>query len=141
MFEHRIDEVRLVHTGSGTNSRPMKCSRTSRPRAIIASVRLGSSPCSAKWAMRLRRSATAVVTAAGDILADSAGYLHGQARGAALSLAGSLGQRPAAEHLLVALIDQGTAEVLDTLHRAGPAGDTASGVPADTIGHHARAAT
>src|SRR5262249_20385815 len=43
----------------------------------------------------------------------------GQARGAASPLADSLGQRPAAEHLLVALIDQGTAEVLQTLSRAG----------------------
>src|SRR5262249_58096846 len=43
----------------------------------------------------------------------------GQARGAASPLADSLGQRPAAEHLLVALIDQGTAEVLQALSRAG----------------------
>jgi hypothetical protein len=35
------------------------------------------------------------------------------------ALAGSLGQRPAAEHLLVALIDQSAAGVLHVLSRAG----------------------
>lgn len=48
-----------------------------------------------------------------------AGYLHMQAQGAATALARSLGQQPRPEHLLIALLDQGTPEVLRTLSAAG----------------------
>jgi hypothetical protein len=48
-----------------------------------------------------------------------AGYLHMQAQDAARSLAESRGEPPAAEHLLIALLDQGTPEVLLALSRAG----------------------
>jgi len=46
------------------------------------------------------------------------GYLHMQAQQAAMTLAAELGQPASAEHLLVALIDQGTLEVLLTMARA-----------------------
>jgi hypothetical protein len=48
-----------------------------------------------------------------------AGYLHGQAQEAAMALARSLGQPTAAGHLLIALLDQGTPEVLQALDRTG----------------------
>jgi Clp amino terminal domain, pathogenicity island component len=50
---------------------------------------------------------------------DGAGYLHMQAQGAAVALAESLGQRAGPEHLLTALLDQGTPEVRQALDRAG----------------------
>lgn len=90
-----------------------------RPVHFLVGVAGGRGPAAAALAGGAGRPLRAVVTAAGDIPADSAAYLHGQAQGAAAALAGSLGQRPAAEHLLVALIDQGTAEVLHALSRAG----------------------
>jgi hypothetical protein len=48
-----------------------------------------------------------------------AGYLHMQAQEGAVAFADGLGQRAGPEHLLVALLDQGTAEVLRALERAG----------------------
>jgi hypothetical protein len=50
---------------------------------------------------------------------DGKGYLHMQAQQAAITLASALGQAPGAEHLLVALLDQGTPEVLRTLAWTG----------------------
>jgi Clp amino terminal domain, pathogenicity island component len=64
-------------------------------------------------------SLRAVVTAAGNIRGDGAGFLHMQAQDGARSLAQARGQDLAAEHLLIALLDQGTSEVLQTLSRAG----------------------
>jgi Clp amino terminal domain, pathogenicity island component len=90
-----------------------------RPVHFLVGVAGGRGPAAAALAAGAGRPLREVVTAASDIPADSAAYLHGQAQGAAVALADSLGQRPAAEHLLVALIDQGTAEVLRALSRAG----------------------
>ena len=90
-----------------------------RPAHFLVGIAEGGGPAAAALAAGAGRPLREVVTAAGDIPADSAAYLHGQAQGAAVALADSLSQRPAAEHLLVALIDQGTAEVLQTLSRAG----------------------
>src|SRR5258708_21938548 len=64
-------------------------------------------------------SLRAVVTAAGNVRGDAAGFLHMQAQDGARSLAQARGQAVAAEHLLIALLDQGTSEVLQTLSRAG----------------------
>ena len=86
---------------------------------FLVGIAEGRGPAATALAAGVGRPLREVVTAAGDIPGDSAAYLHGQAQGAAVSLTDSLGQRPAAEHLLVALIDQGTAEVLQTLSRAG----------------------
>lgn len=90
-----------------------------RPVHFLVGIAEGRGPAAAALAAGAGRPLREVVTAAGDIPTDSAAYLHGQAQRAAVSLAGSLSQRPAAEHLLVALIDQGIAEVLQTLSRAG----------------------
>ncbi|MGH3152965.1 MAG: Clp protease N-terminal domain-containing protein [Streptosporangiaceae bacterium] len=64
------------------------------------------------------RSVRAVASAAGGT-AEGAGYLHMQAQEAAVSLAAALGQPPGPEHLLIALLDQGTPGVAETLSRAG----------------------
>ena len=47
------------------------------------------------------------------------GHLHMQAQGAAMSLAESRSEPVKAEHLLIALLDQGTSPVLDALTQAG----------------------
>ena len=47
------------------------------------------------------------------------GHRHMQAQGAAMALAESRGEQVGAEHLLIALLDQGTASVLEALGRAG----------------------
>jgi len=90
-----------------------------RPVHFLVGIAEGRGPAAAALAAGAGRPLREVVTVAGDIPADSAAYLHGQAQGAAVLMAGSLGQRPASGHLLVALIDQGTDEVLLTLSRAG----------------------
>lgn len=64
-------------------------------------------------------SLRAVVTAAGNIGADGAGFLHLQAQDGARSLAQARGQDLAPEHLLIAVLDQGTQDVLQALSRAG----------------------
>ena len=64
------------------------------------------------------RSLREVAAAAGFPAGNSAGYLHMQAQEAARSLAASRGQPVGAEHLLIALLDQGTPEVADLLSRA-----------------------
>jgi Clp amino terminal domain, pathogenicity island component len=48
-----------------------------------------------------------------------AGYLHMQAQDGAMSLAAERGEPATVEHLLLALLDQRTPEVLDALRRAG----------------------
>jgi Clp amino terminal domain, pathogenicity island component len=75
---------------------------------------------------------------AGSLAGRGAGYLHMQAQEAATSLAAARNQPAAPEHLLIALLDQGTPEVADLLSRAGlePAAVrratlTAIGAPAD----------
>ena len=83
----------------------------------------------------------AVRAAASDLSgarAEGAGYLHMQAQGAAVALAAARGQPPAPEHLLIALLDQGTPEVVQTLSRAAldpavvrRAALAAMGAPAD----------
>jgi hypothetical protein len=47
------------------------------------------------------------------------GHVHMQAQAAAMALAESRGEQVGAEHLLIALLDQGTAPVLGALSRAG----------------------
>lgn len=66
------------------------------------------------------RSLRAVVAGLGRISGGApASYLHMQAQGGARSFAASRGEQVGVEHLLVALLDQGTPEVLDALSRAG----------------------
>ena len=61
---------------------------------------------------------------AGKIRVRGAGHRHKQAQGAAMALAESRGERVSAEHLLIALVDQGTAPVLRSARpgRARPPG-------------------
>src|SRR5258708_1603576 len=77
-------------------------------------------------------SLRAVVTAAGNIRGDGAGFLHMQAQDGARSLAQARRQDLAAQHLLIALLDQATSEVLATLSRAGldPASVRRAALPA-----------
>jgi hypothetical protein len=66
------------------------------------------------------RSMRTVVTAMGRVGDGApAGYLHMQAQRGARSLAAARGEPARVEHLLVALLDQGTPEVLDALSLAG----------------------
>jgi hypothetical protein len=62
------------------------------------------------------------------------GHLHMQAQGAAMALAESRGEPVGAEHLLIALIDQGTRPVLDALSRAGLDAGTVRQAAATAIG-------
>jgi hypothetical protein len=61
---------------------------------------------------------TVVRGAADDTFGNSAGYLQLQAQEAARLLAAELGSEPAPGHLLIALLDQGTPDVLRTLSLA-----------------------
>ncbi|HLI42621.1 MAG TPA: Clp protease N-terminal domain-containing protein [Streptosporangiaceae bacterium] len=90
-----------------------------RPAHLLAGIAEEGGPAAAALAAAPGRSLREAVAAAGDIPGDSAGYLHGQAQHAAVLFARARGQEPAAAHLLVALLDQGTAEVMRTLDRAG----------------------
>lgn len=89
------------------------------PVHFLVGMSEGHGPAAAALDPGHGRSLRAVVPATGGTLGDGAGYLHMQAQGGARSLAHGRGQDPGAEHLLVALLDQGTPEVLETLSRAG----------------------
>ena len=91
--------------------------RVCGPVHLLVGISEGTGP--AAGALNAGRPLAEVVAAAGDALGDSATYLHMQAQGAARLFAASLGQRVGSEHLLVALLDQGTTEVLRALGRAG----------------------
>ncbi len=65
------------------------------------------------------RSLRDVAASAGATGSQGAGYLHMQAQGGALALAAARGQPTDPGHLLIALLDQGTPEVLQLLSRAG----------------------
>jgi hypothetical protein len=116
-------------TGSG--------GRGARPVHFLVGIAEGDGPAAAALRPADGRPLRAIVT---DLApgADPAGYLHMQAQQGATSLAAARGEPPGAEHLLVALLDQGTPEVLDVLSRAGldPAAIRAAalaalGAPAD----------
>jgi hypothetical protein len=65
------------------------------------------------------RSLRDVVTAERAGLGQGSTHLNGQLQGAARSFVEQLGMAPAAEHLLVAVLDQGTPQVLTVLAVAG----------------------
>jgi hypothetical protein len=88
------------------------------PVDLLVGISEGDGPAAAALDPGAGRSLRAVV-AADSALRTGAGYLHMQAQGAARSLAESRGQRLAPWHLLIALLDQGTPEVLQALSRAG----------------------
>ena len=88
------------------------------PVEFLVGIAGGSGSAAAALRPDQGRSVRAVASAAGEA-ADGAGYLHMQAQQAATSLAAALGQPPYPEHLLIALLDQGTPGVARTLSRAG----------------------
>jgi hypothetical protein len=91
--------------------------RACGPVDLLVGISAGGGPAAA--ALSADRPLAEVVASAGDALGDGATYLHLQAQGAARLFASSLGQRVGTEHLLVALLDQGTTEVQQALERAG----------------------
>jgi Clp amino terminal domain, pathogenicity island component len=112
--------------------------RGARPVHFLVGIAEGEGPAAAALRPADGRSLRAVVTDMGVADASPAGYLHMQAQQGAMSLAAARAEPPGVEHLLVALLDQGTPEVLDALGRAGldPAAIRAAalaalGAPAD----------
>ena len=89
------------------------------PLHLLVGVAEGGGPAAAALDPGHGRSLRAVVRDAGDAFGDGAGYLQMQAQDAATSLAAELGQQPAPAHLLIALLDQGTPDVLRALSLAG----------------------
>jgi hypothetical protein len=88
------------------------------PVEFLVGIAEGSGTAAAALQPDGGRSVRAVAAAA-DGAAEGVGYLHMQAQGAAVSLAAALGQPPGPEHLLIALLDQGTPGVSETLSQAG----------------------
>jgi Clp amino terminal domain, pathogenicity island component len=72
--------------------------------------------------------------AASDVAYRGLGHVHIQAQAAAMALAEARGEPVSAEHLLIALLDQGTAPVLVALSRAGLDPGTVRQATAEAIG-------
>jgi hypothetical protein len=90
-----------------------------RPVHFLVGIAEGEGPAATALRPADDRSLRAVVTDMGRVAGGGpAGYLHMQAQQGAMSFAASRGEPAGAEHLLVALLDQGTPEVLDALSRA-----------------------
>jgi Clp amino terminal domain, pathogenicity island component len=112
------------------------------PAHLLVGVAEGDGPAAAALDPGQGRSLRAAVTAdsqARGAATDNApyrglGHLHMQAQGAAMALAESRGEPVSAEHLLIALLDQGTAPVLQALSRAGLDPGTARQAAATAIG-------
>jgi hypothetical protein len=118
--------------------------RRSGPVDFLVGISEGQGPAAAA----LGPSVRAVASGPGGIRAEGAGYLHMQAQGAAVALAAARSQPPTPEHLLIALLDQGTPEVVEMLSRAGldpavvrRAALAAIGAPADEPPIHLSALT
>jgi hypothetical protein len=86
---------------------------------LLVGISEGHDQAADALAPRQGRSLRAVVTAADDAFGDGAGYRHMQAQEAAMALARQLGQPLDPGHLLTALLDQGTPDVLRALALAG----------------------
>jgi Clp amino terminal domain, pathogenicity island component len=122
------------------------------PAHLLVGVAEGDGPAAAALDPGEGRSLRGVVAAdagAGDAPAGDAGgpgggmigssygglgHLHMQAQGAAMALAESRGEPVGAEHLLIALLDQGTPSVLEALGRAGLDPGTVRQAAATAIG-------
>ncbi|MGD0703918.1 MAG: Clp protease N-terminal domain-containing protein [Trebonia sp.] len=105
---------------------------------LLVGISEGHDQAAAALGPRQGRPVRTAVAAAGDAFGDGAGYLQMQAQEAARSLARQLGQPLDPGHLLTALLDQGTPDVLRALALAGldraavrRAALTAVGAPAD----------
>ena len=115
------------------------------PAHLLVGVAEGDGPAAAALdpgdGRSLRAAITAVTTdpeargvATGSSPYGGLGHLHMQAQGAAMALAESRGEPVGAEHLLIALIDQGTGPVLEALSRAGLDAGTVRQAAATAIG-------
>jgi len=95
------------------------------PAHLLVGVAEGIGPAATALDPGQGRSLRAAVTAdpeargAGNSPYGGLGHLHMQAQGAAMALGESRGEQVDAEHLLIALLDQGTAPVLQALSSAG----------------------
>jgi len=97
------------------------------PAHLLVGVAEGDGPAAAALDPGQGRSLRAAVTADSRVLGAETGnspygglgHLHMQAQRAAMALAESRGEQVSPEHLLIALLDQGTPSVLESLSRAG----------------------
>ena len=89
------------------------------PAEFLVGISAGSGPAAAALDPGPGPTLRDVAAAAGTRAALGGTYVHMQAQGAATSLAATRGQLAAPEHLLIALLDQRTPEVIDLLNRAG----------------------
>jgi hypothetical protein len=117
------------------------------PVHLLVGVAEGDGPAAAALDPGHGRSLRAAVTAVTAVTTDAdaraatggspyggLGHLHMQAQGAAMALAESRGEPVGAEHLVIALLDQGTAPVLEALGRAGLHRGTVRQAAATAIG-------
>jgi hypothetical protein len=89
------------------------------PAEFLVGISAGHGPAAAALDPGSGRSLRECAVEVGGPPGKGAGYLHMQAQEAATSLAAARGQRAGPEHLLIALLDQGTPEVTGLLSRAG----------------------
>jgi hypothetical protein len=97
------------------------------PAHLLVGVADGDGPAAAALDPGQGRSLRAAVTADAPVLGAATGnspygglgHLHMQAQRAAMALAESRDEQVSPEHLLIALLDQGTPSVLEALSRAG----------------------
>jgi hypothetical protein len=93
--------------------------RGAGPAEFLVGISEGRGPAAAALGPGPGRSLREVAAAGGSPAGEGAGYLHMQAQEAATSLAAARGQPVGPEHLLIALLDQGTPEVASLLSQAG----------------------
>ena len=89
-----------------------------RPAYFLVGIAEGEEPAAATLRPTDGRSMRAIVADMGLGGASPAGYLQMQAQQGAMALAAARGEPAGVEHLLVAVLDQGTPEVIDALSRA-----------------------
>lgn len=89
------------------------------PLHLLVGIAEGDDQAAAALARAGEPSLRTAVRGVGDTFGDGAGYLQLQAQEAAGSLAAELGSDPAPGHLLIAVLDQGTPDVLRALSLAG----------------------
>jgi Clp amino terminal domain, pathogenicity island component len=112
------------------------------PVHLLVGVAEGDGPAAGALDPGQGRSLRAAVTTNSETQATGVGrspygglsHLHMQAQGAAMSLAESRNEPVKAEHLLIALLDQGTSPVLDALRHAGLDADSVRRAAATAIG-------
>lgn len=128
--------LRVIHDGLRF---AQSLGRRGGPVDLLVGISLGNGPAADALAAGQERSLREVVAAARDMMA-AGSYLQVQAQDAARRFADGLGQGLAPEHLLIALLDQGTAPVTRALAEAGidpgaarRAALGAIGAPADQV--------